>query len=124
MTEENEAVELGSEEQCAECDHIKETLAAFSLTAACHYVDDDEKRKECVDWAENVDPETIDNFMVVAKELVNKAGIDAINLMTSTTNDVLHTAMIEVIKEKIDAGESVPEHHMKIYKALAIRRGL
>jgi hypothetical protein len=121
---EDEVVEASSEEPCETCDDMNKVLAAFSLTTACQYVEDDEKKRECIDWAESIDPETIDNFMNVAKDLVRRAGIDAINLMTTTTNDVLHSAMIEVIKEQKDAGMPIPEAHDRIYKALTLRRGL
>jgi len=66
-------------EECPQC-HVVEMMAVMALAnTSCQLVDDEEKREECIAWAEALDPEFIDNLDLVTEGVI-ELGDDNIKL--------------------------------------------
>ncbi|MFA5053050.1 MAG: hypothetical protein WC565_03260 [Parcubacteria group bacterium] len=129
LVQQDEPIEPTDEDQsdedvpCVTCD-LSKTLATMSLTTACHLVDDENAREDCIKWADSIDPSKVSDFGEVAKEIVRKAGIPSLNQFAQLTNTVMHDAIIEVVREKLDTNQPVTDEDMRVYKLLVSRRGV
>jgi hypothetical protein len=108
---------------CVQC-QLDKALSALTLTTACQMVKDPAAREGCVSWAESLDPEKIDDFQEIARETVRRAGVGSLNDFAKGLNDMMHSAIIDVIAEKKAAGDQISSEEEKIYKFLTLQRGV
>jgi len=122
--EESEASNKTPEEPCIECQLDKAITAFAFANAACQFIDDPDSKESCVEWAGSLDPENLDALAEIANETVRKAGVESLSRLANEFNDMMHNAIVDVTKERLDQGVEVPDKEMRLYKYLVAKRGV
>jgi hypothetical protein len=115
-TEEQQQETPKQEEKCPDCELIVPTLVMMATArAACEFVDDPNKKGECISWSENIDPNEIQNAKAVCKEIWKKTGAKGFDGVAAAFNNTMREALIEGVDEMLAAGIQPDEESRRLY---------
>jgi len=117
-------IEQELDETCPQCQVVNMMAVLGMARTSCQLVDDPDKKEACIAWSEALDPERIDDLSNVAEGIIEHAGVQGISEYSKVLNDTMHTAVIGYVQRKLDAGQSVNDDELKLYKHLVLRRSV
>ena len=103
--------------QCEQCTKdLPPVLVTLAFArSSCETLKDPEKKGQCVDWAENLKLEDVEDMHKALMDTYRKTGREGVGKVSALFNNQLTSAMMEVIEEKMAKGEPVDDADMKDY---------
>lgn len=112
----------GGEKKCEVCTNIMEIDLALGVThAACRALDGD-KKGQCLDWIENIDPRELESTEQLWIEAIDRVGISGINKAAELFNKSYRNAIIKKVQMLQERGEPVPDELFAAYKEVLRRQ--
>ncbi len=124
-----ESVENEPKKECPTC-QVDTLLISFATAhTACEFIKDEDKKNECMAWAEELDPEEIEDSKKIINGVIDRVGIEGLDKVARSFNLVVKNTVIERVTEKLqrrERGEDVeiPKEEMELFKQYTMKHGI
>lgn len=103
-------------ENCPLCDIVGIDVAIGVAHAACRASSQLDKKIECLNWIEGINPADIKSAEKIWEEAYDKAGLEGITIAAKAFWNSFKDVIIKKVHEMQERGEEVPQEMQELYK--------